>query len=903
MKRILLTIFLILILYSFQNYLYSQINQEWKWVNPLPQGNSLRWVKAFSATDWIAVGNNGTFIKTSDAGATWDVYTNAGGKSPSSHQGNLLYSGWFFNANTGFICGANSWLAKTNDGGITWERVNTPIPGSHTFTGLYFVNDTVGFMSSLGKYIIKTTNGGTTWIILPTDPPWQLSGDYNCIYALDEDHVFAAMPNYISITHNGGVYFVHDSTGISSPYDIFFADPNTGIVCGSNGNFSITTNGGINWTNKPAPTTAALYKMYCVAAPAVRYSFLEDFNGDIFPPLGWKSVNEMGRLSMWFKTMQEYHSATGCAWIPNEFDDTTGNGGLDWLISPKLSINAGDSLSFWLRAERTGFAPDSLCVRVSTTDTATASFTTRVLYLAEGLNYPDTVWTKYSLSLDAFAGQNIYVAFKHREINGDGLYMDDVHLTSQSNITITAYAAGADSSVYYTTNMGDNWTAIPCIAPFQYTSSWYSMDFSGSTIVLAGNYGIFNVSTNMGATWSSKNYRASSSAFYDVWFESGIGKVWMVGAPAVSGSYFDQVLYSADGGKTFEVQNVNGSRAGYRSISMIDANNGFICGSFGSIRKTIDGGASWDSLVTSIPSTLNLYKIDFIDANTGWVFSNTTNSGGTIWNTTDGGSSWTQQTLTDTTSAGLRIYTADMVNANTGFCINGKPVVNMTTDGGVSWGVKSEVLNTSVVRDMCMIDASNGFACGNQKVFKTTDSWANFDSIAVPFNDPFYSTKWLDADNGFVASLNGVVLRTTNSGTEWDILATSSSNVYKIFATSIDTAYAVGEKGNVLKFQRGLVGTTWKGNVPEQYYLGQNYPNPFNPGTQFKFGITKRSKISLKVYDITGRLVQTFFDNMELNPGTVTAKFDGSNLASGIYFYTLFADDYRIDTKKMILLK
>jgi hypothetical protein len=58
---------------------------------------------------------------------------------------------------------------------------------------------------------------------------------------------------------------------------------------------------------------------------------------------------------------------------------------------------------------------------------------------------------------------------------------------------------------------------------------------------------------------------------------------------------------------------------------------------------------------------------------------------------------------------------------------------------------------------------------------------------------------------------------------------------------------------------------------------------------------------TLKVYDILGREIQTLV-NEKLNPGTYEVTFDGSNLASGIYFYQLKSGNF-IETKKMLLIK
>ena len=88
---------------------------------------------------------------------------------------------------------------------------------------------------------------------------------------------------------------------------------------------------------------------------------------------------------------------------------------------------------------------------------------------------------------------------------------------------------------------------------------------------------------------------------------------------------------------------------------------------------------------------------------------------------------------------------------------------------------------------------------------------------------------------------------------------------------------------------------------PVSYSLSQNYPNPFNPNSTIKFKIKDSKFVSLKVYDEMGREV-TSLVNEKLQPGEYEVKFDGSNLASGMYYYRLNAGDFS-ETKKMILIK
>jgi hypothetical protein len=89
--------------------------------------------------------------------------------------------------------------------------------------------------------------------------------------------------------------------------------------------------------------------------------------------------------------------------------------------------------------------------------------------------------------------------------------------------------------------------------------------------------------------------------------------------------------------------------------------------------------------------------------------------------------------------------------------------------------------------------------------------------------------------------------------------------------------------------------------VPLKFELFQNYPNPFNPNTQIMFSIPKSTHVMLKIYDVNGRQVIELLDQ-HLEPASYTYSFDGSNLSSGIYIYSLETETFT-DRKKMILVK
>lgn len=89
---------------------------------------------------------------------------------------------------------------------------------------------------------------------------------------------------------------------------------------------------------------------------------------------------------------------------------------------------------------------------------------------------------------------------------------------------------------------------------------------------------------------------------------------------------------------------------------------------------------------------------------------------------------------------------------------------------------------------------------------------------------------------------------------------------------------------------------------PLSFQLMQNFPNPFNPVSMINFTIPQKSAVSLYVYDMSGKLVMKMINNEIKTEGNYTYEFDGSTLASGMYFYRLTAGKFS-ETKKMILLK
>jgi len=90
-------------------------------------------------------------------------------------------------------------------------------------------------------------------------------------------------------------------------------------------------------------------------------------------------------------------------------------------------------------------------------------------------------------------------------------------------------------------------------------------------------------------------------------------------------------------------------------------------------------------------------------------------------------------------------------------------------------------------------------------------------------------------------------------------------------------------------------------NFPQTFSLHQNYPNPFNPSTTIEFDLFQKGKVELEIYNFLGEKVAILV-NKEIAPGSYRINFNATGLSSGVYFYTLKADDHKA-VKKMTLLK
>jgi hypothetical protein len=227
--------------------------------------------------------------------------------------------------------------------------------------------------------------------------------------------------------------------------------------------------------------------------------------------------------------------------------------------------------------------------------------------------------------------------------------------------------------------------------------------------------------------------------------------------------------------------------------------------------------------------------------------------------------------------------------------------------GVIQIGLIEDIDNDQIPDILIASFANNGFNClsggsGTQLWFWQMDFQFGVTALPDLDNDGLEDVV-VGSRDGFLYCINGkgdsLIFRSQFS--DWlysvnSIPSIDGNNSYEVLAGTRD--------GIVASLSGGTDTVTTAGTsleIPTEYTLYQNYPNPFNPGTKIEFKIPTAGLVSLKVYDLLGREVTTLIKE-ELKPGNYKIDFDASTLASGIYFYTLNAEDF-VSTKKMILLK
>jgi len=363
----------------------------------------------------------------------------------------------------------------------------------------------------------------------------------------------------------------------------------------------------------------------------------------------------------------------------------------------------------------------------------------------------------------------------------------------------------------------------------------------------------------------------------------------------ISAGEGNKILISSDGGNVWE--EVTTDFYNMIDIDFINSSTGYLLNEY-SIIKTTNKGINWTYIDPGPYIKTNIY---FINELTGFVSGS---DGGDhspvafVNRTTNGGVNWNHYQMYDIGIA----RNVKFFNQDTGvaFVCNR---LHYSTNGGVNWNQRP--YTTECFNSMSSFNFNSHISFGFLgKIYKSNNCGVNWNAQISGTYKHIYNSYFLDSSTGYAVGDSGLILRTSNGGINWTVQnSNTTKKLFDVYFIDNNVGIIAGEDGTILTTTTG--GLTFVNSnsefIPEGYYLSQNYPNPFNPVTNLEFGISDLGFISLKVYEIIGKEVQTLV-NKNLSAGNYKFEFDGSDLPSGIYFYKLEAGDYVV-TRRMLLLK
>jgi photosystem II stability/assembly factor-like uncharacterized protein len=400
------------------------------------------------------------------------------------------------------------------------------------------------------------------------------------------------------------------------------------------------------------------------------------------------------------------------------------------------------------------------------------------------------------------------------------------------------------------------WTALP--KPTLNTlSRVYFIDSVRGWI--AGQYGTLMNTTNGGAKWNQL-ISGRSGEIPDI-FVRTVNDLWSIEFqyPVDDTSWFgSNILHTTNGGQNWSIQRFDSTI--FRSIVFLDSLTGFMGGSYGTIVKTINGGKTWYTVSDSSGHKFPIYKIKFFSKSYGYAVGGQLEIAGVIWRTTDGGETWRSKIVSGDPVFNLHYFDSlhvfcgmsDIDQSGAGFL--------RTIDGGINW------------------------------TFENTMIWG--EPTAFAFRTP--TEGWVPM------GIAAMCLKTTDQGLTWQqIIVPQQSTVYDISFPDERNGYMVGRNGALFKFNQEILSVGSEMNNDLHYALQQNFPNPFNGTTSISYELQKRTKVSIIVYDLLGRKIETLVDT-EQQEGSHSIQWNSGNASSGVYFYRLIADEF-VRSGKMIL--
>ncbi|HRI48005.1 MAG TPA: YCF48-related protein, partial [Ignavibacteriaceae bacterium] len=611
---------LFFLLITCSGWLYSQQGNDWKWLHPSPQGNRLVFVQAFSETNWYAVGWAGTFMKTTDGGASWTLRHDVGRPFGTSGQTSNALDAHFFDSSNAIVIGSNGGIFRTFDAGESWAEVSgNPLPSNSTtaLNQVHFVDNNLGFIAGSAGALLKTTDGGSNWSIVNTG----VTTTFYDVWSPDGNLILVSTTSgNIRRSTDAGATWATVNVGVTAAQNKIGSDGTNILTAGASSSARLSTDNGATWTaastGLPASTTFTDVDYSGGAFYLTGNSFYLYKSTNL--GVSWDTVGFLQSNQRWTST---YYSTI---FSPNgESFITVGAFGLiNSKIAPSTTptvhtvlAKAGAWNDIW------SSDPGGTVIAVGAPTSAGSAF------------------DQIGRSTD---GGNTWAIIPFSTTSTSTLWSISM---VNSNL---GFASGTNSAIYKTTNGGLNWdslatTGLPTGATFRkidFVSANMGWVFASAPNTLT-NF-IFKT-TDGGTTWVAQSHGISAASNGQVYNSHMLNE-----NDGFIVTWEPRPFRTTDGGTTWTSQSTVDAFGGFLyDIKMADTSLGYMVGSAGRFYKTTNGGLLWDTLTVPTRS-YSFNSMELIDANTIAGFGGT----GVFFLSTDAGLTWVSKNTSAATLNG-----------------------------------------------------------------------------------------------------------------------------------------------------------------------------------------------------------------------------------------------------------
>ncbi len=648
-----------------------------------------------------------------------------------------------------------------------------------------------------------TTDGPYGWF--PQDAHWT-QAYISCIDAVDGDTAWAVggdgTNGTILRTDDGGLTWITQPSGTDAGLlSVSAVDEYTAWAVGTNGTILKTSDGGASWQPQYFGETRTFTKVRalnadCAWAILANGIILKTFNGGGL----WYSVYSGGPFFLEDLCAVDGTTAWAVGYSYKDYKGRiikTDNGGLTWITQDAGDVSALTGVS----------AVDS--------DTAWATGHASLLRTEDGgATWASADDVKWGTSLVAVDHQTLWLigwnGYVHKTTDGGATWelqetntdfdLDIISAVDSQHAWVWGQGLRYKSSltvILRTEDGGSNWDICP--PPVVMNTTDISAVDADTAWTAGGRNSVLTRTLDGGETWEHlfpESYGGFGQGTIAV-AALDSNTAWSVlvsFSPYTLGSY--SVARTSDGGETWSFQSTGNLSSAKYDVFACDADTAWVVGSGGGIYYTSDGSTTWTPQTSG--TTVDLNAVSAADADHVWAVGEE----GTILYTGDSGATWTSQD-SGTSLALSELYVVDV---STLWAVGEGGTILHSDDGGANWTAQDS--GTTV--DLHGVSASSGhvWAVGKEGTIVHSDDGATWTPQESGTTVDLHGVSAADADHVWAVGDGGTILRTVNGGEgppppEVTSIAPSQAYQHTIALNITDLAGSGFQPGATVALEKG----------------------------------------------------------------------------------------------------